>query len=578
MFYGVTSPGSTGTQHVTIRTTSDPVAATLTYTLLAQRSVTDPFLQLSSYAPAAAGVTWSVGFAAADRLVSSGAGDSSSTVIIKAPSGTKFPSGGCSEYFFIDAGPAGSQGPENGCVSATVTGSSVAITAGFDTNPGNTIFVVIKGVTNPATMSSASVSTSADPGLVKLPLTGPTAMTATDQLSSASASAAKVLYAETFHSTGPLVSGTSTVKLASAGAVFPLCSASGQYILVDDTTGAEGVPCPVGGSSAGPSITLADGGLTTKSGDEITVLAYGVANSAKSGSGTFSVTTTPSAGRASEPIDLTAQTSVSPLVLSLVSSSASAAEVAFSATFKVTNGFTPSGAGDDFSTIALKAASGTKFPASGSATVFNDATGAAAGSTVTSSGTSATVLPGSGGNLGAGAGDEISVIVFGATSPSSSGTGTAAVSTTSDPAAASAGYLVTAKTSVVDDIVQLSSTKAGASGVTYSFTFRTSNGLVTATNSDSAITVSLPPGTGMPPGAAVSVTDDTIGQECGGVSSIKGTTATVALSTGSCPQELGAKDVVTLVLKGVTNASSMSGASVALSTSSDPAPLTTAVR
>jgi hypothetical protein len=37
VFYGVTSPGSTGTQHVTIRTTSDPVAATLTYTLLAQR-------------------------------------------------------------------------------------------------------------------------------------------------------------------------------------------------------------------------------------------------------------------------------------------------------------------------------------------------------------------------------------------------------------------------------------------------------------------------------------------------------------------------------------------------------------
>jgi hypothetical protein len=209
--------------------------------------------------------------------------------------------------------------------------------------------------------------------------------------------------------------------------------------------------------------------------------------------------------------------------------------------------------------------------------VFNDATGAEAGSTFTGSGTTATVAPGSGGNLGAGPGDEISVIVFGATNPSSSGTGPAAISTTSDPAAASAGYRLTARTSVTDDIVQLSSTKAGASGVTYSFTFRASNGLVSATNSDSTLTVRLPPGTGMPPGEDVSVTDNTIGQECGGVSSIKGTTATVVLSTGSCPQELGAKDVVTLVLTGVTNASSLKGASVALSTSSDPAPLTTAV-
>jgi hypothetical protein len=145
----------------------------------------------------------------------------------------------------------------------------------------------------------------------------------------------------------------------------------------------------VSGSSAGPAITL----------------AYGVANATNSGSGTFSVTTVPSAGGASLPIGLTAKTSVSSPVLSLVSSSASAADVAFSATFRVANGFTPNGAGDDFSTILLKAATGTKFPASGYATVFNDATGGGAGSTFTSSGTTATLLPGSGGNLGAGPGD-----------------------------------------------------------------------------------------------------------------------------------------------------------------------------
>jgi hypothetical protein len=60
------------------------------------------------------------------------------------PLGPPDPSSGC-DYTFIDASPAASQGPENGCPGATVSGSTVAITAGFDTNPGNTIFVVIKG-------------------------------------------------------------------------------------------------------------------------------------------------------------------------------------------------------------------------------------------------------------------------------------------------------------------------------------------------------------------------------------------------------------------------------------------------
>jgi hypothetical protein len=575
VFYGVKSPGSAGTHDVTLQTTSDPKPVTLTYTLQAKRSVSDPFLQLSSYAARASGVNWTIGFVAPDRLTDSGAGSSSSTVIIKAPTGTVFPVGGCSVYYFIDASPAGSQGPENGCTSATVTGSSVAVTAGFDTNPGNTVFVVIKGVTNPATMSSVSVSTSADPGTVSLPLTAPTNMSATDQISSTSAAAKEVTYAETFRSTGPLTNGTSTVTLSSTEAVFPVCSASTRYTLIDDTTGGEAGLCPVSTGPAG-SVTATYNAATTTAGDEITVLAYGVTNSAASGSGTFSVTTS-SAGGASLPIDLTSKTSISSPVLSLVSTSASATFVAYSATFTVANGFMVSGAGDDLSTIALKAATGTKFPASGIATVINDATGAVGGSSFTSSGRTATVLPGSGGNLGAGPGDEISVIVWGATDPSSAGADTASISTTSDPGAVSAAYTLTAKTSVADDIVQLSSRTAGASGVTYSFTFRTTNALVTSGNSDSTITVKLPAGTGMPPTEDVGVTDDTIDQACGGASSSSGTTATVVLSTLSCPGELGAGDVVTLVLTGVTNASSLSGASITLSTSSDPAAVTTAL-
>jgi hypothetical protein len=73
------------------------------------------------------------------------------------------------------------------------------------------------------------------------------------------------------------------------------------------------------------------------------------------------------------------------------------------------------------------------------------------------------------------------------------------------------------------------------------------------------------------------VTDNTTGQACGGSLTSSGTTATVAMATGSCPQELGAGDVVTLVLTGVTNAPSLTGTHITLSTSSDPAAVTTAV-
>jgi hypothetical protein len=577
-FYGVTSPGSTGTHNVKLSTTSDPKQVTLTYSLVAKRSITDPFLQLSSYTPSATGVTWAVGFVAPDRLVDSGVDETSTSVIISAPAGTKFPVGGCGTYVFIDAGPAGSQGPENGCSSGTVTdnGAKVSVTAGFDTNPGNTIFVVINGVKNPASMTSVKVSTSADPATVQLGLSGPTAMAATDQLTSTSASATGVTYAETFASTGALTSGTSTLTLTSPGATFAtVCP--GEYAVIDDTTGADSGACPVSGSSPGSSMTLADQ-LTSSAGDEITVLAYGVANATASGGGTFAVTTS-GAGGVSLPIHLTAKTSVSSPVLSLASTSASATDVAYSATFTVANGLMVNGLGDDFSTIALSAAAGTKFPASGSALVFNDATGTEAASSYTGSGATATVLPGSGGDLGAGPGDEISVIVFGATNPSSSGPRTASVSTTSDPKALSAGYPLTAATAVAKDILQLSSLTGGASGVTYSFTFQAANGLVTSGYSDSTITVTLPTGTGMPPNGSgdVNVLDNTTGTDCGGFATSTGTTATVQLSTGSCPGELAAGDVVTLTLAGVTNAPSLTGTSAELSTSSDPATVTTAL-
>ena len=114
-FAGVTSPAGTGSHNVTLSTTADPKPVTLSYTLVAKRAVTNPFLQLSSYTAGTASTTWSIGFTAPDRLIGNGNGGSSSTVTLVAPTGTVFPSGGCSDYTIIDAGPAASQGPLSGC-------------------------------------------------------------------------------------------------------------------------------------------------------------------------------------------------------------------------------------------------------------------------------------------------------------------------------------------------------------------------------------------------------------------------------------------------------------------------------
>lgn len=576
--YDMTNPAGTGSHSVKLSTTSDPKAVTLTYSLVAKTAITNPFLQLSNYTAGASGVRWTIGFTAPDRQVQTGAGTTSTQITIKAPAGTVFPASGCGGYTFIDASPAAGQGAE-GCVFTTVTGTTMSASTSFDTNPGNTIFLVIDGMTNPSSMGSIQLSTGADPKPVTVPLSHATAMNATDQLSSTSAGATEVTYAETFASTGPLTGGgSSTITLTSPKATFPLCGARGQYTEIDDTTGAQAGICPVTGSSPGPSITLSDA-LTTSAGDEITVLAYGVTNPASAGSSTLAISTLPGAGGASLPITTTAGTAVSGVQLAPSSTSASASVTALSATFTVPNGFMVSGLGDQFSTFNVKAPAGTKFLPSGFALVVNDSTGAEGGSGYTSSGTTATVTPGSGGFLGAGPGDEISIIIWGMTNPPSGGSVSASLSTTSDPKAVTAGYTLTAPTSVSDNILQLSSRTAGATGVTYTQAFVATNSLITTTNSNSTITTTLPAGTGMPGGGSgnVNIIDETTGADCGGNATITGTKAVVTLTTGSCIDPPAAGDVVALTISGVTNAASLSGKSVTLSASADPVAVSTPI-
>jgi hypothetical protein len=578
-FYNVTSPPGTGKHTVTLSTTADPRPVTLAYSLVAKTAVTHPFLQLSSYKAKAAGVRWTIGFVAPDRLVNSGSDFSTTTLKIRAPAGTVFPASGCGSESFIDAGPAASQGAEDSCLYSSVSGTTLTVAAAFDTNPGNTIFLVINNVQNPSSMSSLQVSTGADPAPVTVPLGHATSMPASDQVSSTSAKATEVTYAETFASTGPLTAGTSTLTVSASGATLPACGLRGEYLEIDDTTGTQAaMACGPNGGTAGHTMTLTDA-LDTRAGDEISVLAYGVSNPSASGSTSFGLVTKPGAGHAALSVRIGSEAAPGPVRLTLSSTSASAGVTALSATFTVPDGFMVSGFGEEFSTIGVKAPAGTRFLKQGYALVLNDSTGGAGGAVYDGSGATATVVPGSGGFDGAGPGDEISVIVWGATNPAAAGKVSASVSTTSDPGAVTARYTLTRPTAVRDDLLQVSSHTGHASGVTYTQTFIAGNGLITTTDSNSTITVTLPAGTGMPAGGTgnVNVTDDTTGTDCGGSATVTGTAAVITLTTGACPGELAAGDVDTVSISGIKNSASPAGKTVRLVTSADPAAVTSKI-
>lgn len=171
------------------------------------------------------------------------------------------------------------------------------------------------------------------------------------------------------------------------------------------------------------------------------------------------------------------------------------------------------------------------------------------------------------------AGDAVTVILNGVVNPASPGRKTMYVSTSTARAPVPLHFNLAGTAAVARASLQLSSYSAQASRVTYSVTFQAPDRFLAADNQRPAITLVAPAGTVFPlySCGAYQFIDDTqtTSGGCGPSFKLSGGGSTVTVN----PPTTAAGDMVSLVIRGVVNASKSGPHQLSLSTSSDPRPV-----
>lgn len=563
IIFGITNPATAAAADVTVATSAEPKAVSLPETFVAAQSVTAPSLSLSSYSPGATS-TWSLAFRAPQRLP-----NDQGEVTLTAPAGTVFPSSGvlCFDPALLTGLSA--------CNVVSSSGTTLTVLMHFVSNPGDQLSLVVPGVTNPPTMGNLSVDTTADPSPVTLPLSVATPSAATVEASTASASTAsqetQAEYALTFTEPAALTGGTSYIALSASSptTVFD-CPTSGasNYVLYDDTSGTS-LSLSGRGSCGADRVTLnLPAGYSTAAGDTLTLVAAGaVGNPTASGAERVTLTTEQPTSQVAFPgVGITAPTAPASPVLDVSSTDEDATGASDTTTFAATGGF-PNSGNEDWTQLTFGAAAGTQFPAYneffGLPETTNDTTGTGSATPATAGNGSTILYPGTGSGFSAAAGDEISVTTAPVKNPSSVGASTATILTSGDPAPASMPYTLGAKTAVTGGVLQLSSLAPGATGVTYTLSFRIAHELTDG----AALTVYFPTGTDAS-AATVSVVDDSTGQgEDITSASTAIRSATANLGSGV---DLAAGDEVTFAVGNVTNPSVAGPYELGALTGTDP--------
>ncbi len=167
-------------------------------------------------------------------------------------------------------------------------------------------------------------------------------------------------------------------------------------------------------------------------------------------------------------------------------------------------------------------------------------------------------------------GDMVTVLLYDVINPATAGLKTVILRTSSDPAPMPLHFVLAPTTAVSDTSLDLSSTSAGASRVTYSVTFKSPDRFITTDNQRPTITLVAPAGTLFPSyscGAYEFIDDtETSTGGCGPSFHLSRAGATVTLN----PPSTNPGDLLSLVIRGVVNAPAAGGRSVSLSTSADP--------
>ena len=251
--------------------------------------------------------------------------------------------------------------------------------------------------------------------------------------------------------------------------------------------------------------------------------------------------------------------------LQLSSYTPSATEVTYTTSFISTDGLT-----SGHSTVTLAAPTGTVFAGSGYTCsviwIYDRTSGAGSNcntTTLSNGGATATILL----NASVSAGDVVTMVATGVQNDSSAASQSLELSTSSDPVAVALPFILSSSGKIGSPNLEESSYATGATGVTYRSSFVATDGITANT---STITLAAPTGTvfsGSGYSCSINdVYDDTsgMGTNCE-TATLSNGSATISISPSI---SVSAGDEVTIVLTGVTNASSYGTLDV--STSSDP--------
>lgn len=393
---------------------------------------------------------------------------------------------------------------------------------------------------------------------------------------SSSVGATGVTYVADFVATDALSAGTDTVSVqAPAGVVFPTDSVCDEYQVTDLTTGATTACVPLQSGAGTNSIVIA--APNVNAGDQVRVAVNGVTNPGSPESGTLSVSTSadPTAVAGAPALDYVAATSVTNANFTQTSTEAGATAVSYRLTFVATSAMTTVDYSLPMSSVTLDAPSGVVFP---SDTVCHeyDVIDLTSGAEVGTSGCGQ-LISGAGTNQvtiaapDVGVGDMVMVGVNGITNPTSPGTGSLTVSSTSDPQIVTVPDDTTAASGVEGVIVTTPSDGTGAVNLQVGFVSPSGLTAVDYGLAMSTITLDAEAGVVFPADSACDsyrVIDLTNG-ETGGCSALQsgaGTNEVVLLAPNVSPG-----DQLAVSIDGVTTP--VQRPSVTAWTTSDPVPV-----
>ena len=587
---GVTNPPA-GLQVLSVQTSSDTLAAAApSYRIVKALAVVAPTLRLSSDAPLASEVTYTVGFttSAHGGLV---AGYGSITLV--APRGTAFPLFPA-DYSITDVSTRTTAGL-SGAPSVVDGGSVVSVPVDAAIAAGQSVSLAVAGVINPApgagtiTVETSSDSAPATTPAHRLVAAGGVARV-TLSLSSDRASAPGTIWKAHFttSSRGSLAAGRGVIVLAAPpGTVLPAIGAD-YVVSAAGATGAAaaGLQLLSGGATAEVTVPAAIAG-----GSPVSLVVSGVTNP---GSGTTRLDVSTSSQPVPVPVRFVlAGAGTAPgaragaaTVLSVRPSSTAAGADLVSYVLRArtsAHGRLATGpAGQPTAgTITVKGPVGTRFDAcpGGCAETAYLIDGQNVATPAVSADQATVTLPVP---ADIGPSQVVTVTLNGVTNPGTLGPQSLSVWTSAGPVPAVATFSTTAPGRVAALSARLSSPTEAAPGVAYTVRFRTGpHGALAGGNASvpGTVTLSAPAGTVFPDcfngeqGCFPSYVID--GQPvAGGEGSESGNGSMVTLAL---PRPVAAGQVVVVSVAGVTNAPASGRHSFGLWTSSDPVPVRTTV-